>query len=188
VDPAKLERIRKMSPEQRKRLQERLERYRKLSEDERERLRLNLKKFRTLPPEVQKKLREKSKNLSEADRKSYQELASGFFRAIARSDRRALQAFPRVVFFVWLDQKESGAKERLQALPEEERIREFRRLSEEFRQTVQKRVTHHAQKHRCSLPEEVEDLRGLPPGEYWIRWREMTKNCARQSKSLQKGR
>lgn len=188
VDRAKLERLRKMTPEERRRLLERLDRYKKMSEEERERLRQNLGKFREMPPEVQKNLKEKAKALSNEERKAYQDLADGFFRSIQKSDRKALQAFPRVVFFVWLKNQHPGEVERLQKLGPDERIREFGRLSEEFRREFARRFAQHCRKHQCCTHAELEELRDRTGGDFWLRWRELTRQCAAKQKSIQKTR
>ncbi|MBI2901041.1 MAG: DUF3106 domain-containing protein [Planctomycetes bacterium] len=186
VDPAKLERIRKMSPEERKKLLERLERFKKMSPEERDRLRENLNKFRTLPPEVQKKVHEQSKNLTEEERKGYKDLASGLFREMARKQPpREVQAFPRMAFFLWIKNTRPAEVDRLKKLGPEERTQALLILAREFRGVVENKVLDHARKHKCVGVKEVEGLKGMPSGEFWVRWRDLMKQCAAKNANRQ---
>ena len=82
VDPAKLETVRKMSPEERAKLKARLDELKKLTPVERERLSENLRKIKAMPAEEVQKVAESSAKLTDADRKELSALGAGFFRWI----------------------------------------------------------------------------------------------------------
>lgn len=182
VDPAKLERIRKMSPEERRRLLDRLEQYKKLSEEERERVQQNFTRFKELPPEVQKKLKEKVKNLSEEEQKFYREFAGAFFKTLQKRQKKELQAFPRMIFFAWLKNEKQDEIERMKSLEPVDRNRAFLELYLQFRVEVEKRTLIHARKHKCVPIEDVDALRDASPEDFWPKWRELTKRCQKPKK------
>lgn len=182
VDPAKLERLRKMSPEERQRLLERLRQYKSLSEEQRERLRQNLGRFKEMPPDVQKKLKDKVKNLTEEEQKFYREFADGFFKTLQRRHKKELQAFPRMLFFAWLKNEKTDEVERMKALEPVDRNRAFLELYLAFRLEVEKRTFKHARMHKCVPIEDVDELRDARPEEFWPKWRELTKRCQKPKK------
>jgi hypothetical protein len=182
IDPQKLEQIRRMTPEERARLKARLEEIKKLSPAERERLNDNLKKIKTMPAEEVKKATERAAKLTEKDHKEFVELAGDFFKWERR--RGLKEGFPRGLFFQWLKREKPGKLDEIRAMepgPGSPRIDAFIHLSHEFRDHTLAKTEEHARRHHCIGPDEVQVLRDLTGGEFWVRWSEVTRNCGRKA-------
>lgn len=182
IDPAKLEQIRKMSPEERARLKARLEEIKKLSPSERERLKDNLKKIKAMPAEEVRKASERAAKLTEKEHKEFAELASGFFRWERRMGYH--EGFPRGMFFQWLKRDKPAKLEEIRSMepgPGSPRVDQFIRLYHEFRDHTLARTEDHARKHRCMTVEEVQALGDLSAKQFWVRWQELTRGCGRKA-------
>lgn len=179
IDTAKLEEIRRMSPEERAKLKARLEEIKKLAPEERERLRENLKKIRTMAPEEVKKATERAAKLTEKDHREFVELASGFFKWERRMGYQ--EGFPRGLFFQWLRREKPGKLEEIRLMepgPGSPRVDEFIRLYHEFRDHTLTKTVEHARRHRCMKVEDVQALGDLSPKEFWPAWQELSRSCA----------
>ena len=178
VDPAKLEQLRRMSPEERRTLQAKLVELKALPSVERERLRDNLTKIKTMPPEVVKKLREKAQTLSEEERKEYGELAGGFFKWAHRMGYA--EGFPRGAFFHWLKNEkpeEIAAIRAMEPGPGSPRVDRFLKLFHEFRGVSLARYEKHVRQHACGEPGTIDALRELPAARFWPRLQELHRAC-----------
>ncbi len=183
---SKLERIRKMSPEERARFQKLLEQYKKLPEEERQRLRENLGRLRELPPAAQKKLKEELRRLSPEDQKMYREVAAGFFQDRARRNLEEARLFPRMLFFHWIKNQQGEAMEQIKALAPAERPAAFAALVQKFRVEAAQHTLQHAKwaknprnprKHDCFSESDAEALRDTAPEKFWARWRDVADRC-----------
>lgn len=181
VDKEKLERLRKMSPEDRKKLLERLEQIKKLPEEERKRLLENLKKLKELPAEDQKRLREKVQQFTPQERDALAELAKGFFKDFHR--RGILEGFPRMIFFTWIKNERPRDLEKIREMEAADRKEAFIRLYFEFKELALKRTREHVKKHKCVSPADVEALDDLSTPEYWPAWQKIFKSCQEKSKA-----
>ncbi len=179
LDPVKLERLRKMSPEERTRLLERLAQLKRLPRAERERLVENLTRLKAMPADQVRTLREKNRQLTPEERAEMTELASGFFKwAHWRGIDRG---FPRGLFFTWLKNSKPGALDELRAMPsgpEGRRVDRFIGLTVEFRNDVLSRLETHTGQHRCADPEEVRRLRDASPEDLWPEFQRLQRACA----------
>jgi len=178
IDAAKLEQIRKMSPEERAKLKARLEEVKKLSPEERERLKENLKKIKAMPAEEVKKATERAAKLTEKDHKEFVDLASGFFKWERRMGYQ--EGFPRGMFFQWLKRDKPGRLEeirQMEAGPGSGRVDEFIRLYHEFKDHTLAKTEEHVRRHKCMKVEDVQALGELSPKDFWPKWQEMTRNC-----------
>jgi hypothetical protein len=178
VDPARLEQVRKLSPEQKAELQRRLEALKKLPVEERERLKDNLKKLKAMPAEEARKVRERAQKLSPAEQQEFADLASGYFRWSQRMGAR--EGFPRGLFFQWLKKERAPRMEAIRKMesgPGSPRIDEFIRLSHEFREAALVRTLEHVRRHRCADESAAAALRDVAPREFWLRWQELTREC-----------
>jgi hypothetical protein len=178
IDPAKLEEIRKMSPEERATLKARLEQIKKLSPEERERLNENLKKIKAMPAEQVKKATEQAAKLTEKEHKEIVELASGFFRWERRMGYQ--EGFPRGLFFQWLKRDKPGKLEEIRQMepgPGSGRVDEFIRLYHEFKDHTLAKTEEHARRHKCMKLEDVQALGELSPKEFWPLWQDTTRSC-----------
>jgi hypothetical protein len=186
TDPAKLELVRKLTPEMRALLAARLAELKTLPESERQRLKDNLTQVKSMSAEELKQVREKAQKLTSEEQKQYSELASGFFRWSQRMGYGA--GFPRGMFFQWLKAEKPDRMERIRAMPDgpgSPRVEEFLGLSHEFRQVALSRTEVHLAKHRCGDPAELVALRDLAPPEFWPRWQELNRSC--QARKAQPG-
>lgn len=178
IDREKLAALRRMPPEERAKLVTRLEELKKLPVVERERLKDNLARIKTMQPEEVKKLREKARVLTEAERKEYGDLATGFFRWSQRNG--TAQGFPRGQFFQWLRSERPERMDEIRQMKDEPgspRIDSFVKLSYEFRDVLQGRTEQHVQKHLCVPIDEVRALKDAAFREFWPRWTELTRTC-----------
>lgn len=178
VDAAKLEQVRRMSPEERQRLQVKLLQLKALPSAERARLHDNLNKIKTLPPEEVRKLREKAQTLSEEERKEYADLAGGFFRWAQRMGYA--EGFPRGQFFHWLKNEKPGEIAAIRAMepgPGSPRVDRFLKLFHEFRGVALGRYEKHLKQHACGEPGVLEALRELPASRFWPRLGELVRAC-----------
>lgn len=176
IDREKLEKIRRMTPEERTRLKERLEQVKLLPVAERERLHENLQRIKSMPAEEVKKLREKTRQLSSDERREFTELATGFFKWAHK--RQVSEGFPRGLFFTWLKKERSGEMDRIRALePGGSRTDAFIKLYADFRGTALDRAEQHVRKHRCAPAEEISTLRDTPPDVLWPRYQEIMRSC-----------
>jgi hypothetical protein len=186
VDPAKLEAIRKMTPEQRAELKRRLEEIKKLSAEERERLSQNLQKIKSMPVEEVKKLKEKEQHLTKEDQKAYAELAQGFFHWTRKQGYA--EAFPRGLFFAWLKRERAEEMKAIQEMDAgvqasmpgvaSPRVDTLMKLSYQFRDVMLERTERHVARHKCAPYEAVHELRdSLAPREFWPKWKELQRGC-----------
>jgi hypothetical protein len=182
IDAAKLEQIRKMTPDERAKLKARLEEIKKLSPAERERLNENLKNIKTMPAEEVKKATERAAKLTEKDHKELVELASGFFKWERREG--FLEGFPRGLFFQWLRREKPGKLEEIRVMTPDPnfprvdpRTNEFIRLYHEFRDHTLAKTEEHARRHKCMKVEDIQALGDLSPKEFWPAWQEATRAC-----------
>lgn len=178
IDPAKLEQIRRMSPEERQALKARLAELKALPNVERERLKDNLTKIKTLPAEEVKKLREKAQKLSVDEQKEYSDLAGGFFRWAHRMGYA--EGFPRGQFFHWLKNEKPGEIAEIRGMepgPGSPRVDRFLKLFHEFRGVALARAERHLRQHKCADVAVLASLRELPATEFWPKWQELTRGC-----------
>ena len=175
VDAAKLDLIRKMTPEQRAVLTRRLAELKKLPAEERVRMKDNLGKIKAMPPEQVTKLREKVQKITPEESKQYADLASGFFRWANREG--VAGGFPRGQFFQWLKTERPQEIEEIRAMepgPGSPRVDRFIKLTHEFRQVVLARAEQAAKHPRSGVDVEVvRELREAGPREFWPRWQEL---------------
>lgn len=179
IDLAKLEQIRKMSPEERAALRARLDEIKKLPPAERERLKENLKKIKAMPAEEVKKAAERAARLSPQEHKEVTELAAGFFKWSKRMGYQ--ESFPRGLFFQWLKREKPGKIEEIKTMDAgagSPRVDEFIRLYHEFRVVTQTKTEEHVRRHKCIPLADVQALSELSPRDFWIRWQEVTRSCA----------
>jgi len=185
VDTDKLERLRKMNPEERSRLLERLEQYKQLSTEEKDRLKENLGRFRQLPPEAKEAVKGRLAGLSEEKRKLYRDLANGFFRTLVRRNPKEMRGFPRGLCLQWIRRERKGEMERILGLSAEERSPAFLDLYRQFRSDVEARTLRHAEKQRCFDMERAKNLRTAGE-DFWLRWRELVEPCPHAPKTQQR--
>lgn len=182
IDAAKLETIRKMSPEQRAELKRRLEEIKKLPAEERERLTQNLQKIKAMPVEEVKKLKEKEQRFTKEDQKAYGELAQGFFHWVRRQGYA--EVFPRGLFFAWLKREHSDKMEEIRAAQVDVGSRhtdEFVKLSYLFRDAMLERTEQHVARHKCAPYEAIHELRDASaPREFWPKWSELQRGCGQK--------
>lgn len=179
IDLQKLEQIRRMSPEERAWVKSRLEEIKKLSTEERERLRENLKKIKAMPADEVRKAAERAAKLSPQEHKEVTELAAGFFRWSKRMGYH--EGFPRGLFFQWLKREKPGKIEEIRLMepgPGSPRVDEFIRLYHEFRGVMYAKTEEHVRRHKCIPIQDVQALNDLGPKDFWLRWQEVTRNCA----------
>lgn len=178
IDPARLEQLRNMSPEERAKLKARLEELKKLPPEEKVRLSDNLRKIKAMNPEEVKKLREKAKGLSKEEQKDYAELASGFFRWAHRMGYA--ESFPRGLFFAWLKTDKPGKIEEIRAMDPgvgSPRVDAFVKLFYEFREVIFARTEQHLKNHKCADVESLHELSDAAPKDFWPRWQEIMRHC-----------
>ena len=173
-----VERFKKLTPEQKRRLGERLEAFRKLTPEERHRLKENLERFRKLPPEKQEKLRGIFEKMTPEEKVRASELASGF--AKWSKARLGVDSFPRLLFFRWAGTHHAGRLEELKSLDERKRKDEFLRLAHEFREVVLKQVEEHAALHHCVGAADLAKLREESFGQFWSLAELLNRQCPKR--------
>ncbi len=172
-DPAKLEKVRRMPPEQRKRLKEQLDQWKKLPPQDQERMKENLKKLKSMRPEEARELREKLKKINPEERMEFSEMASRW----NRHHRENAQGFPRGLFFLWLKSKKPEVFKELRKAEPGARQESFQKISAEFREFTAAKIQEHAAKHGCASAEKLKSLRETAPREFWAKYQELMKAC-----------
>lgn len=178
VDPAKLEVLRKLSPEERQKLKERLAEIKAKGESERVRLQENLKKIKAMPAEDVVRLRAQVQKLAPPEQKEYAELAGGFFKWAHRMGYA--EGFPRGAFFHWLKNERPAEIAEIRAMeagPGSPRVDRFLKLFHEFREVVTGRTEKHLRNHRCGEPSVLAALKESSTREFWARWQDINKAC-----------
>lgn len=178
---ARLERFKRLSPEQKQRLRERLEHFRRLPEEERARLVENLRRFRQLTAADQLQIRQKVERLDPAEKKAFIDLSSGFFRWAHRQGY--LDGFPREVFFAWLKQNRDGELARLREMEPADRKDAFIRLYFDFKLASLRRLREHSRVHACLTDPRLEELRQLGPREFWKELQETWRACRERARA-----
>ncbi len=178
-DSDKIQKLSSLSPEQLDVLKMRLEQFKKMPKEEQQRLRDNLQKLKTMNPEQVKKVRERAAKLTDAEKKEYAELASGFFRWAHRSGQ--LDGFPRGLFFSWLKNEHPEKMEEIRAMepgPGGPRVDALVKLSDEFRDVVVDRAEIHTSRHKCADLEFVTSLREAPSQDFWRLYQDLQRACS----------
>ena len=177
VNTERLERIRKMSPEERDRLLKLVRKIKKLPEGEKIRLKDNLRKFREFSREDQKKIRDRAHRLSPEERDLYRGLVSQLNQSFSKEERRKMKGFPRMLFFSWLQNERAADFERLKSMAPEDRGDVFPSLLSDFTITVKDRVRKHFRKHRCVPATVLLSMESEDGSLHWTKWHRFVREC-----------
>jgi len=177
VNTDRLERIRKMSPEERERLLKLVREIKKLPEGEKIRLKDNLRKFREFSREDQKKIRDRAHRLSPEERDIYRGLVAQLNHSFSKEERRKMKGFPRMLFFSWLQNERPADFDRLTSMASEDRGDVFPSLLSDFTTTVKDRVRNHFRKHRCVPPAVLLSMEREDGSLVWTKWHRFVREC-----------
>ncbi len=133
------------------------EKWKNLSPEERERLRKRFDEFSQLPPEKRKRLLDQSDRLKQVPEKLR----------------------PRVK--EWADKNFSPEeRERLKALPEEQRRAELRKIADQRVARAKQESLERIRKNGKLPPEKIQELEALPPREFFQKMKEYRREWIRK--------
>jgi len=172
---ARLERFKRLTPEQKQKLRERVELLKKLPAEERGRLQENFKKFQRLTVKEQQVVREKIQKLAPEEKKTFVEVSAGFFQWANKQG--FLEGFPRELFFQWMKEQRAEDLGKLKTLESADRKDAFVRLYFDFKEQSLKRFREHVARHKCNSGEQLQGLADADVREFWPHLRQSWERC-----------
>ncbi len=181
---ARLEKFKRLTPEQKQKLKERIEQLKKLPAVERNRLVENLRKFSRLSEKDKQTFREKVQKLTPEEKKAIVEVSAGFFQWAHRQG--FLEGFPREVFFQWMRTERADDLAKLREMEPADRKDAFVKLYFDFKAASLQKLRDHNRRpaHRCNTDEQLKELAETGPREFWPELRAAWQRCPGVRKEL----